>query len=47
MTIIQESKIGFQFQYVDQKNGRNMLPAELSFATVGETCWFVHLRKTG
>ena len=47
MTIIRESKIGFQFQYVDQKNGRNMLPAELSFATVGETCWFVHLRKTG
>ena len=47
MTIIRESKIGFQFQYVDQKNGRNMLPAELSFATVSKTCWFVHLRKTG
>ena len=47
MTIIRESKIGFQFQYVDQKNGRNMLPSELYFATVGETCWLVHLRKTG
>jgi hypothetical protein len=46
-TIIRESKIGFQFQYVNQKNGRNMLPAGLSFATVSETCWFVHLCKTG